>query len=187
MNHGRLHYTKPINVSRKYCFVPPKHTFNFVLLFNILCIEFHETFCEASLNYSQHAECKKIWYCLLWKGEKSHWCKDWGWCKDRSMTVVIFWHSIILLNPTWCTSYTQNLEPPGSVCAPGKEDGACQQKAAGSFQNWILSGEVWLVWPTVSNEYLFCILSPGVHRIYPAMFGTPIYPFRHVCLFLFMY
>ena len=60
---------------------------HFVLLFNILCIEFHETFCEASLNYSQHAGCKKFRYCLLWKGEKSHWCKDWGWCKDRSMTV----------------------------------------------------------------------------------------------------
>ena len=27
MDYGRLHYTKPINVSRKYCFVPPKHTF----------------------------------------------------------------------------------------------------------------------------------------------------------------
>lgn len=50
--------------------------------------------------------------------------------------------------------------------------GACQRKAAESFQNWTLSGEVWLVWPTVSNEYLFCILSPGVHGIYPAMFGT---------------
>ena len=60
---------------------------HFVLLFNILCIEFHENFCEASLNYSQHAGRKKLRYFLLWKGEKSHWCKDRGWCKGRSMTV----------------------------------------------------------------------------------------------------
>ena len=45
---------------------------HFVLLFNILCIEFHENFCEASLNYSQHAGRKKLRYFLLWKGEKSH-------------------------------------------------------------------------------------------------------------------
>ena len=68
---------------------------HFVLLFNILCIEFHENFCEASLNYSQHAGRKKLRYFLLWKGEKSHWCKDWGWCKDRSMTVI---------EPKWVSS-----------------------------------------------------------------------------------
>ena len=62
---------------------------HFVLLFNILCIEFHETFCEASLYYSQHAGCKKLRYSLLWKGEKSHWCKERGWCKDWSMTVDV--------------------------------------------------------------------------------------------------
>ena len=74
----------------------------FVLLFNILCIEFHETFCEVSLNYSQHAGCKKVWYCLLWKGEKSHWCKDWGWCKDRSMTVAdVTFRLFLLLIQLW--------------------------------------------------------------------------------------
>ena len=64
---------------------------HFVLLFNILCIEFYETFCEASLYYSRHTGRKKLRYFLLRKGEKSHWCKDWGWCKDRSMTVLVLW------------------------------------------------------------------------------------------------
>ena len=44
---------------------------HFVLLFNILCIEFHETFCEASLNYSQHAGCKKFDIVCCERG-KSH-------------------------------------------------------------------------------------------------------------------
>ena len=72
---------------------------HFVLLFNILCIEFHKTFCEASLSYSQHSWRKKLRYFLLWKGEKSKWCKDWGWCKDRSMTVhkpKITWISLFI-------------------------------------------------------------------------------------------
>ena len=43
---------------------------HFVLLFNILCIEFHETFCEASLIYSQHAGCKKILILFVVEGGK---------------------------------------------------------------------------------------------------------------------
>ena len=82
---------------------------HFVLLFNILCIEFRETFCEASLNYSQHAGCKKFRYCLLWKGEKSHWCKDWGWCKDRSMTVVYLTGCCQKISCTQVTNYLYRL------------------------------------------------------------------------------
>ena len=74
---------------------------HFVLLFNILCIEFHETFCEASLYYSQHLGCKKLRYSLLWKGEKSHWCKDWGWCKDRSMTVIPWYNCTSFRSPVF--------------------------------------------------------------------------------------
>ena len=43
---------------------------HFVLLFNILCIEFHETFCEASLSYSQHAGSKKTSIFFVVEGGK---------------------------------------------------------------------------------------------------------------------
>ena len=62
-----------------------------------------------------------------------------------------------------------------------------QRKTAESFRNWTMAGEVWLVWPTLSDAFLFCSFSPGVPGIYPAMFGTHVFLFDNVYTFLFMY